>query len=90
MKLHELHASLTNLIWTSRNFCNARAKSNVLDDRTKKFLNYLANEYKNKSWKNNNFVEFIDFNAFGGLLSERVQLVENIQNLHDLGRVFSL
>lgn len=59
-----------------------------MDDRIKKFLNYLANEYKNKSWKNNNFIEFVDLNASGDLLSERVQLIENIQNLHDLGRVY--
>jgi len=55
-----------------------------LDDRTKKFLDYLANEYKNKSLENNNFIEFIDLNASSSLLSERVQLIENIQNLHDL------
>ncbi|XP_011166852.1 peptide chain release factor 1-like, mitochondrial [Solenopsis invicta] len=87
IKLDELHArSLTNLISTLRHFCNARAKPNILDDKTKKFLDYLANEYKNNSWKNNNFVNFMDFNAFDGLLSERVQLIENIQNLHDLGQ----
>lgn len=85
-KFHELHAwSLTNLFWTSRNFCNARL--NILNDRTKKFLDYLANEYKNKSLESNNFIEFIDLNASSSLLSERVQLIENIQNLHDLGRV---
>lgn len=89
-KLHELHAwSLTNLIWTSRNFCNVHARPNILDDRIKQFLDYLANEYKNKSWKNNNFIKFVDLNA-GDLLSERVQLIENIQNLHDLGRIYSL
>jgi len=85
-----LHAwSLTNLIWTSRNFCNVHAGPNILKDTTKKFLDYLANEYKNKSWKNN-MIDFIDLNAFGDLLSKRVQLVENIQNLYDLGRVRSL
>lgn len=57
-----------------------------MDDRTKKFLDYLANEYKNKSLESNNFVKFIDLNASSSLLSERVQLIENIQNLHDLGK----
>ncbi|XP_012533154.1 peptide chain release factor 1-like, mitochondrial [Monomorium pharaonis] len=77
--------TLTNQIWISRNFCNIHAKPNVLD-KTKRFLDYLANEYKNKSWKNNNFFDFIDFNASDSLLSKRVQLMENIQNLHDLGQ----
>ncbi|TGZ51969.1 peptide chain release factor 1-like, mitochondrial [Temnothorax longispinosus] len=87
IKFHELHAwSLTNLIWSSRNFCNAQAKPNILDDRTKKFLDYLANEYKNKSLRNNNLIDFVDLNASGGLLSKRVQLIENIQSLHDLGQ----
>ncbi|KYQ53951.1 Peptide chain release factor 1-like, mitochondrial [Trachymyrmex zeteki] len=87
LKLHKLHAwSLTNLIWTSTSFCNAHAKPNILDDRTKKFLDYLTNEYRNKSWQSNNFIDFIDLNASGSLFNERVQLVENIQNLHDLGQ----
>lgn len=82
MRFHELHArSLTNLFW--RNFCSA--KPNTLDNRTRRFLDYLANEYKNKSWRSNSFVDF-DLNASGGLLSERAQLVENIQNLQDLGK----
>ncbi|KYN19718.1 PREDICTED: peptide chain release factor 1-like, mitochondrial [Trachymyrmex cornetzi] len=87
LKLHELHAwSLTNLIWTLRSFCNARAKPNILDDKTKKFLDYLTNEYRNKSWQSNNFVDFVDLNASGSLFNKRVQLMENIQNLHDLGQ----
>lgn len=87
IKLDELHTwSLTSLIWTSRHFCNAHARSNILEKRTKKFLDYLANEYKNKSWRKNNLTDFIDLNASGVLLSERVQLIENIQNLHDLGQ----
>lgn len=86
IKLGELHAwSFTNLTW--RNFCNAHAGPNILDDgRTRRFLDYLANEYKNKSWENNNLIDFIDLNASGDLLSERVQLIENIRNLYDLGK----
>lgn len=85
MRFHGLRArSLANLLRTSRNFCSARP--NVSDDRTRRFLDYLANEYKNKSWRNNSLIDFVDLNASGGLLSERVQLVENIQNLHDLGK----
>lgn len=57
-----------------------------MDDRTRRFLDYLANEYKNKTRRSNSFLDFVDLNASGGLLSERVQLVENIQNLHDLGK----
>ncbi|KAG5328072.1 RF1ML factor, partial [Acromyrmex charruanus] len=87
LKLHELHAwSLTNLIWTSSRFCNAHAKPNIFDDKTKKFLDYLTNEYRNKSWQRNNFIDFIDLNASGSLFNERVQLMENIQNLHNLGK----
>ncbi|KYM97594.1 Peptide chain release factor 1-like, mitochondrial [Cyphomyrmex costatus] len=87
LKLHKLHAwSLTNLIWTSRSFCNAHAKPSILDDRAKKFLDYLMNEYRNKSWQSNNFIDFVDLNASSNLFNERVQLVENIQNLDDLGQ----
>ncbi|XP_011876390.1 PREDICTED: peptide chain release factor 1-like, mitochondrial isoform X1 [Vollenhovia emeryi] len=88
IKFHELRvsSSTNNLIWTWRNFSNAHAAPSVLDDRTKKFLNYLANEYKNNSWKNNHLIDFVDLNASGDLLSERLQLVKDIQNLHDLGQ----
>lgn len=86
IKLHELRAwSFTNL--TCRNVCNAHANPSILDDGiAKRFLDHLANEYKNRSWKNNNLIDFIDLNASGDLLSERMQLIENIQNLHNLGK----
>ncbi|XP_018357174.1 PREDICTED: peptide chain release factor 1-like, mitochondrial isoform X2 [Trachymyrmex septentrionalis] len=58
LKLNELPTwSLTNLIWTSRSFCNAHAKLKILDDKTKKFLDYLMNEYRNKSWQRQQDVE---------------------------------
>ncbi|KAL6263731.1 hypothetical protein P5V15_003817 [Pogonomyrmex californicus] len=85
IKLHELYVlPLTNLILISRNFCNTHAKSNISNQSTKKFLDYLANEYKNKSWENKNLTEFIDLKSSGNLLNERLQLIDNIQNLHDL------
>jgi len=72
---------------TWRNVCDTHASPSILDDgRAKRFLDYLANEYKNRSWENNNLIDFIDLNASGDLLSERMQLIKNIQNLHDLGK----
>lgn len=83
VKIRELHISLINLRYV-RNLCNLHVSSNILDNRIRRCLDYVANQYKNKSWENN-FFEFIDLNTIDGLLNERVQLVENIQNLQDLG-----
>lgn len=86
VKIRELHvSSLINLEFV-RNFCNSHVSPNILDDKIRRCLDYVTKEYKNKSWKNNNFFEFIDLRTFGGLLDERVHLVENIQNLQDLGK----
>ncbi|XP_070172503.1 peptide chain release factor 1-like, mitochondrial [Polyergus mexicanus] len=84
VKIRELHISLINL-GSVRNLCNLHVSSNILDNRIRRCLDYVANQYKNKSWENNYF-EFIDLNTIDGLLNERVQLVENIQNLQDLAK----
>ncbi|EFN79544.1 Peptide chain release factor 1-like, mitochondrial [Harpegnathos saltator] len=55
-----------------------------LDGRVKRCLDYLANEYKNKTLKSNSFFESISRDTTSGLLDKRIQLVENIQNLQDL------
>lgn len=84
---YELRASShLNLKTSARHLCDARANSNVLDDKIRKCLDYLADEYKSEIWKNDSLLELIDLNAIGGLLNERTKLVENIQNLQDLGR----
>lgn len=85
-KIRELHvSSLINLKFV-RNLCSTHVSPNILDDRIGRCLNYITNEYKNKSWKNNKFFEFIELNTFDGLLNQRMHLVENIQNLQALAK----
>ncbi|KAL0134725.1 hypothetical protein PUN28_001480 [Cardiocondyla obscurior] len=87
IQCHELHArSLTNFVFALRTFCNTHVRLNIVGNETKKFLDYLTNEYKNQSWRDNNFINFINLNSSCDLLKERIQLVENIQNLHELGQ----
>ncbi|XP_050455366.1 peptide chain release factor 1-like, mitochondrial [Cataglyphis hispanica] len=86
VKIRELHISSLINPRSVRNLCNLHVSPNILDDRIRRCLDYVANQYKNKSLKNNNFFEFIDLNTIDGLLNERIQLVENIQNLQDLAK----
>lgn len=85
VKIRELRISSLINLRSVRNLCNLHVSPNILDDRIRRCLDYVANQYKNKSLENNSFFEFIDLNTIDGLLNERVQLVENIQNLQDLG-----
>lgn len=68
-----------------RNLCNTYVSPNNLDNRIRRCLDYLANEYKNETLKDN-LLEFVNLNTTSGLLNKRIQLVENIQNLQDLGK----
>lgn len=69
----------------SRCLYNASSMS-ILDDKTKRCLDYIADEYKNETWMNNDLLDFIDWNVAGGLLTERIKLVDNIRNLQDLAK----
>jgi len=83
--IYELRKSpLINLI-TLKSLCNTHANPNILNDRIRKCLDYLTNEYKKESWQNNKNFDFIDFNT-SCLLNERMQFIENLQSLRDLGK----
>ncbi|EZA57150.1 hypothetical protein DMN91_006615 [Ooceraea biroi] len=75
---------LTNPRVASRSLCSAHGSPNILNDRIRKCLDYLAKEYKSESWQKHNF-DFIDFNA-SRLLNERVQLTEDIRSLRELAK----
>jgi len=75
---------LINLI-TLKNMCNTHTNPNILNDRIRKCLDYLTNEYKKESWQKNKNFDFIDFNT-SSLLNERMQFIENLQSLRDLGK----
>jgi len=75
---------LTNLI-ILKSLCNAHANPNILNDRIRKCLDYLTNEFKKETWQNNKNFDFIDFNACS-LLNERIEFMENLQGLRDLGK----
>lgn len=72
----------TNLGAALRDMCNAHGS--ILNDRVRRCLDYLANEYKSESLQSNKTFDFINFHA-SCLLNERVQLIENIESLRDLG-----
>jgi len=55
-----------------------------LEDKIRRCLDYVTKKYKNEASKST-FFEFIDLKTVGGLLDDRAHLVENIQNLQDLG-----
>lgn len=63
-------------------------RPNISDDRIRKCLDYLVKEYKNEFRENSDLLEFINLNVSGNLLNDRVRLLENIQNLQDLGKCF--
>lgn len=69
-----------------RNLCSAHLSQNNLHDRIRRYLDYLVNQYKNKTLKDKSLLEIIDLINTNGLLNKRIQLVENIQNLQDLGK----
>lgn len=85
-KVRELRASSLINLKIFRNFCNVHANPNISDDRIRRCLDYLAEEYKNEFHRNNNLLEIIDLNASGNLLRDRTLLVENIQSLQDLAK----
>lgn len=70
----------------NRNLCHMQASSSILDDTVRKCLDYLVNEYKNETLRDKELLEFIDLNTTSKLLNKRIQLIENIQNLQDLGK----
>lgn len=83
-RIHELHASsATRIINLTRHLCSTGPQ--ILNDKVRRCLDYLGNEYKSGSWENINDLGLIDLSASSNLLSKRVQLVENIQDLQELG-----
>ncbi|XP_014480103.1 PREDICTED: peptide chain release factor 1-like, mitochondrial [Dinoponera quadriceps] len=68
----------------ARNLSSMHVSPKQLDNRIRKCLDYLVNEYKNETLRDNSLLQLIDLNTTSGLLNKRIQLLENIENLHDL------
>ncbi|XP_020297012.1 peptide chain release factor 1-like, mitochondrial [Pseudomyrmex gracilis] len=85
-RIHELHVSSATRLKLTRHLCGTHASPQILNDKVRRCLDYLGNEYKSGSWENINDLGLIDLSASSNLLSKRVQLVENIRDLQELAK----
>lgn len=86
-KIRELCVSSSNNLNISKHSCNIHATPDVPNDKIKRCLDYITNEYKNNTKISSILLDFIDLNTTSNLLKERIQLIENINSLQDLGKL---
>ncbi|XP_043503025.1 peptide chain release factor 1-like, mitochondrial [Polistes fuscatus] len=70
----------------SSNALPSRLNLPISDNSIRKYLDYLSDVYKSNRWKENNLFQMIDVRSMSDILNERINIIENIQNLQELGK----
>ncbi|KAI4487597.1 hypothetical protein M0804_005746 [Polistes exclamans] len=70
----------------SSNALPLRLNLPISNNSIRKYLDYLSDVYKSNRWKENNLFQIIDVRSMSDILNERINIIENIKNLQELGK----
>ncbi|XP_043672471.1 peptide chain release factor 1-like, mitochondrial [Vespula pensylvanica] len=86
INLNILHNLKGMVRFMSNNVFASRLNLPLSDNSIRKYLDYLSDVYQNDQWKENNFVKMINIRSMAGMLEERINIMENVKYLQDIGK----
>ncbi|KAL2728748.1 hypothetical protein V1478_006380 [Vespula squamosa] len=86
INLNILH-NLKGLVrFMSNNVFASRLNLPLSDSSIRKYLDYLSDAYQSNQWEENNFSKMINIRSITDMLEERINIMENVKYLQELGK----